>query len=315
MEKKKDQPACFFQPHISVNNSRSFSITPNVGKAASSGRVLITPLRAQQPLLPQSNAVIPKVFLKAVSKEKKSHAKTFTLRNVDMVAITTATCLKEIIRAQLKQEIVPDIHDFDVGYVQGTNVISIRSSEDVQEVWSELKTSSKLILWCDGLKDKPQKRELNCESDDELRTTKKRKTKSLEKEDRVQEIVDNLKENHGSKFTIMQLRIWAEMIVGNMHTSTDDPPSTSMFVRAGGQTKKATGLSSPSITKAITDAACAISNVLSPTQNLPAKTHNVSGCSPVRAIENRSKLYKQLNELSNLKSSGVLSDQEYLSEK
>ena len=297
MEKKKDQPACFFQPHISVNNSRSFSITPNVGKAASSGRVLITPLRAQQPLLPQSNAVIPKVFLKAVSKEKKSHAKTFTLRNVDMVAITTATCLKEIIRAQPKQEIVPDIHDFDVGYVQGTNVISIQSSEDVQ-VWSELKTSSKLILWCDGLKDKPQKRELNCESDDELRTTKKRKTKSLEKEDRVQEIVDNLKENHGSKFTIMQLRIWAEMIVGNMHTSTDDPPSTSMFVRAGGQTKKATGLSSPSITKAITDAACAISNVLSPTQNLPAKTHNVSGCSPVRAIENRSKLYKQLNELS-----------------
>ena len=41
----------------------------------------------------------------------------------------------------------------------------------------------------------------------------------------------------------------------------------------------------------------------------------MSGCSPVRAIENRSKLYKQLNELSNLKSSGVLSDQEYLSEK
>ena len=110
-----------------------------------------------------------------------------------MIAITSSDCLKKTIRAQLKQEIVPDTHDFDVGYVQGTNVISIRSSEDIQEVWSELKSSSKLILWCDGLKDKPQKRELNCESDDESRTIiKKRKTKSLEKEDRVQEIVDNL---------------------------------------------------------------------------------------------------------------------------
>ena len=76
--------------------------------------MLITALKAHQPLL---HATKQRCYpqTKAVSKERKSHTKTFTLRNVDMVAITSSDCLKKIIRAQLKQEIVPDIHDFHVG--------------------------------------------------------------------------------------------------------------------------------------------------------------------------------------------------------
>ena len=34
---------------------------------------------------------------------------------------------------------------------------------------------------------------------------------------------------------MMQLRIWAEMIVEGMYSSREDPPNTTMFVRAGGQ--------------------------------------------------------------------------------
>ena len=34
----------------------------------------------------------------------------------------------------------------------------------------------------------------------------------------------------------MQLRIWAEMTVSGMHSSVEDPPSTTMFERAGGGT-------------------------------------------------------------------------------
>ena len=73
-----------------------------------------------------------------------------------------------------------------------------------------------------------QKRGHGCESDDdEQGATKKLKTKSQ----------DKFKEKHGSKFTVMQLRIWAEMIAGSIHMSTDDPTGTSMFVRGGGQAK------------------------------------------------------------------------------
>ncbi len=149
MEKKKDQPACLFQPHISVNNSRSFSITPNVpnvGKAASGGRVLITPLKAHQPLLPQRNA---KVFLKAVSKEKKSHTKTFKDlhfedlhfeergydRHYFISAITSSDCLKKTIRAQLN-------HTWHCWMLDVGCWICSRYR-------SELKSSSKLILWCE----------------------------------------------------------------------------------------------------------------------------------------------------------------------
>ena len=39
------------------------------------------------------------------------------------------------------------------------------------------------------------------------------------------------------------------------------------------------------------------------------------GTSPAKVIESRSKLYKQLSELQNLESSGVLTDEEYKSEK
>ncbi len=114
----------------------------------------------------------------------------------------------------------------------------------------------------------------------------------------------------------MQLRIWAEMIVGGMYSSKDDPPNNTMFARAGGQSKKSSEQSSSTMTKAITDVACAITNVLSPKSSAQlSKGPNIHGCSPVKTIESRSKLYKQLSELSNLKSMGVLSEEEYLSEK
>ena len=42
---------------------------------------------------------------------------------------------------------------------------------------------------------------------------------------------------------------------------------------------------------------------------------STSMSSPAKLIENRSKLYKQLSELKNLKSCGVLDDEEYAAEK
>ena len=88
-----------------VTNSRSFSIAPNVGQsvgAVSGGRVDVTPLRAHQ-----HEFKVFKNTLRAVSKGKKNCTKTFTLRTA---VITSSDCPKKIIKAQLKQEIVPDIH-------------------------------------------------------------------------------------------------------------------------------------------------------------------------------------------------------------
>ena len=54
----------------------------------------------------------------------------------------------------------------------------------------------------------------------------------------------------------MQLRIWSEMNVGGLHYSLDDPPNTSMFIRAGGSNSGSTKrTANDDLTKAMTQIA------------------------------------------------------------
>ena len=51
--------------------------------------------------------------------------------------------------------------NFDVGYLQGSTVVNIRSSKDLNEVWKDIRRGKNIVLWCDGLKEmtsKTQKR-------------------------------------------------------------------------------------------------------------------------------------------------------------
>ena len=73
----------------------------------------------------------------------------------------------------------------------------------------------------------------------------------------------------------MQYRIWAEMINSGIYSSMEDPPSTLMFKRAG-----------------------------------PMKTTS-SSHSPAKAVDIRTKCFQQLADLNNLKSTGVLTAEEY----
>ena len=46
---------------------------------------------------------------------------------------------------------------------------------------------------------------------------------------KVQCYVTQLKEKHGTKCTLPQLRFWATMVTTNNHDSLDDPPDMSPF--------------------------------------------------------------------------------------
>ena len=98
------------------------------------------------------------------------------------------------------------------------------------------------------------------------------------------------------------------MIVGDLHDSIDDPPNTSMFSRAGNSTGNKKKLENY-LTEALTVVA-----TKSPSSPSLTRSHT-SGGSPTQLIDNRSKCYKQLNELTTLKSNGVLTDEEYMCEK
>ena len=234
----------------------------------------------------------------------------FTIRNVN--ANIHCDKLKDLIRRQLSDDITTD--DFDVGFFDGSNTIRIRTKEDLAEVWGEMQKKSKITLWCDGLiiqgkNTDTQKRTKDVDTDEGTSCKKK-----PDREGKVQEIVENLKAKHASLYTAMQMRIWAEMITSGMYSRMDEPPNTSMFIRAGG--KSVSHSKQTPVMQAITDAATALTSALSPKQ-IPASDSNKVSTqqSPAKVIENRSRLYKQLSELCQLHKEGVLTEDEYKIEK
>ena len=269
------------------------------------GQVVVTPLsRSARPVYVavqesfsqcsthKAATFFSKVYLRAISKNAKKEEKTFVLRDIDTSKVLSCSDLKEIIRAQLYEDIICD--DFDVGVISNTSVVRVRTKKDLSELWSDVKNAkTKAVLWCDGLIDKSNQKRKSGEtvdSEDDKPSKKKARKSQPDTDKKVQDVVNDLKAKHTSGYTPMQLRIWAEMIVTGLYENTDSPPTTSMFVRAGGATsaKKRNELPAPS---------------------------GSAIASPTKVIDGRSKLYKQLTELQSLKASGVLSEDEYVKDK
>lgn len=136
--------------------------------------------------------------------------KTFMLRNVDTAAIVSSHDLKKLIKKSLHDDI--SSRDFDIGYMVGSNVIRVCTKEDVSDVWSEAKRQG--MLWCDDLVDARGKagnsgRKGRCLSDEDsdeessiVQPKKKRKKQCHDNEDKVQEIVHDLKSKHGTDNTL-----------------------------------------------------------------------------------------------------------------
>ena len=100
----------------------------------------------------------------------------------------------------------------------------------------------------------------------------------------------------------MQYRIWGE-IIGGLYSSKTECPSTSMFVRAGGDQPKKKSEVAKHVSAAFSGA-------------VPSgRSASGTTASPAKSIDNRSKCYKQLGELNSLKSAGVLTEDEYQCEK
>ena len=59
-------------------------------------------------------------------------------------------CPKDSNSAQLSAEVIDDY--FVVGYQLGNVTVSIRSTDDLSELWSSVITGKNVILWCDGLR-------------------------------------------------------------------------------------------------------------------------------------------------------------------
>ena len=99
-------------------------------------------------------------------------------------------------------------------------------------------------------------------------------------------------------------------MAGGLHSSLDTAPVTSMFVRAGGSTPTRNNAG-----QSMAQALSVIANQMASPVAVPTVNSPHLGTSPARKIESRSKCYKQLMELHNLKTNGVLTQEEYEVEK
>ena len=298
--------------------------------------VLVTPLSIQQENVPPRAKQLIKVLIKVVPQDdpKGKTQKVFTLRNVDTETVHSCDDIREIIKAQLEGEIVSD-RKFDVGIVSGaTSVISLRTKDDLNDFWGDVRLGKKVMLWCNGLKTSANKKakskkrkpadddfEVILQSDEsdqddfpllvQPKRNKRRNTAKEEREGRVQDTIQTIKDKHsGGNFTPMQIRIWAEMIVSELHSSLENPPTSTMFVRAGdGNSSKKKSDSNPTLTEAVTQATTVLSAAL--TSPRPAAASNL----PASQIEARSMCYKQHGELKILRDTEVLSEEEYSTEK
>lgn len=302
---------------VGVNNGSVGAVTQS---GANIRRVLITPFNPRPG--PVNQVVIEKMLLKAVTKSGPKKDKIFTLRHIDVNKVSSSNDLKKLIKNQLCDDVI-HWEEFDVGHVgnkQNEKVIAIRNKEDLTEVWEATrKHGDKMLLWCDGLKaDCSQKKRKRAtatldgdDSDDDQPT--KKKSIHEEREDKLKEALDGLKTKHGSNYTFMQYRIWSEMYANGMHTDLDSPPTNSMFKRAGSGTpisKKKND--SPEMAQALTHAATQVSSAITAALTPKSSASSSStGVSPARAIESRSKCYRQLGELQNLKLQGLLNEEDY----
>ena len=149
---------------------------------------------------------------------------------------------------------------------------------------------------------KRKKVEKVVDSDSEEENPKK--SLKQEREDKVEKTLKILKTKHSTNYSLMQYRIWSEMVANGMHTDLDNPPVSSMFKRAGSSPQSSS--SRPDVAKAFTSSIAAV---------LSAQKSNNQDGSPLKKIESRSKCYKQLSELNNLKEQGLLTYDDYISEK
>ena len=134
-----------------------------------------------------------------------------------------------------------------------------------------------------------------------------------------------MKEKHGTKYTIPQLRFWARMITTKNHESFDEPPDLPPFSAV--QPKKA------SLAEAITGAALTFASVArtpdvsqsnnqsviiapsSPKASATPVATAAVGISPGKVTELRMKKLHELRELQALLEQNILTEQEFVEQK
>ncbi len=256
-----------------------------------------------------SPVILPTVAVKVINPTKRSEAKLFMLHNVDVQQFSCPEKARRVIAGQLGEDIVSPANLFEMGYFKGNKRVWVQNDKDTSEVQRLLRSDSHSVtLWCMG-KSEPKttapKRSApyvelsDSESDEEAAKknakprNKKKLSKYEEKLERVDEMVDELKSKHGTAYTNIQYRVWAETIDTGRHRSVDSPPRGTFFKSQGRKDTK-------------------------PSHSPPPTSQQTSAESiltPGKSAQLRSTYIQQIKDLHSLVDIGAISNEHFIKQR
>ena len=217
--------------------------------------------------------------VKLVNRSKKSEFRVYNVR--DEVRFTDMDNLRSFIRARFKE--FADCDDIYIGYIEPGHGWKgkqtwLSSDEDIKDLYAVCSKVRHILLWCYLPSPKEKKRKRNLESYQETQNKRSRCLASNKcKIDEAGDILQDLTNKHGNKYTPEQLHAWAEMLQMKSHTSREVPPSKPFFKSNHKERENST---------------------------------SVSSCSPSR-IHARTECIEQLQKIGNLLEKGIISQEQH----
>ena len=252
--------------------------------------------------------------LKVFNPSNKKDFKMFTLRNIEKHEIDSPDKLKNVIFHQHGRGLNPK--QMEIGYFRLSKEIWINNRLDRNDLWDVIDNREKVTLWCVEAipSDQAQKRS-RPDEDKGLESTKKQKKLSRmeERKAEAEKHEQTLLEKHSDKYTRFQYKLRAEMYAGGNHNSLEEPPSAAMFTRDGKHSKKSQHESS-ALSTTVVDGMLTMMNTLCQTltsKHTEKQPSISSAFSPMKRAKLRGTYLKQLSELRDLHSGGVLNEEEY----
>jgi len=108
-----------------------------------------------------------------------------------------------------------------------------------------------------------------------------------------------LKSKHQDKYTRFQYKLWAEMLVSGVHSSTDDPPAASMFMHEAKHPKRNESTVNETVIDGMMSVMNTICQALTPKHGGEKRPSVSTGLSPMKR-DLRSTYLKQLGEIRQL---------------
>ena len=211
---------------------------------------------------------------------------------------------------------------FLLGYFEGQRSTKhwLFSDDDITAMYDKCRNNKEIILWCETNEEycePPRKKQRK--SDD----SNGRETKRQEKENRVVEIAEELKERHSDKLQLSeaQFRLWARLYVSGVHGSLDEPPNVPMITGVTPRLAKrmsveeAIASTAQSFAQAISGKTSNVQQTLIHTRDKEPSLKEQVSVSPGKRIKIRGKSYSQLATLKQLHNDGILSDIEFEEQK